>query len=126
MYLADTNVLVELSKNSPAGHRAGPLLSSEGFRTTVVNISELFKWLEDKGGETALEQVLLFARSIELQDISFEDAVFGGQLSARHGLYLADAIILAVAVNHNLTLITMDSDFDKVKVQGAKIKLIKK
>ncbi len=126
MYLADTNVLVELSKNSAAGRRAASLLLAGGFRSTIVNISELFKWLEKTGGEPALDKVLLFAKSIELQEITFEDAVLAGGFSAQHKLYLVDAIMLAVSANHDLTLMTTDSDFEKVKVQGARIKFIKK
>ncbi|MFH1200140.1 MAG: PIN domain-containing protein [Candidatus Micrarchaeota archaeon] len=126
MYLVDTNVLVELAKNSPAGQRAASFLSAGSFRTTIINISELFKWLEKQCGEPDLAAVLPFAKSIELQEITFDDAMLAGTFSAKHKLYLVDAIMLAVAANHNIALVTMDSDFERVKGAGAKIIIIKK
>lgn len=126
MYLVDTNVLVELSKNSPAGRRAAGLLSAGSFRTTIINISEMFKWLEKQGGESDLGAVLPFAKSIGLQEITFDDAMLAGKLSTKHRLYLVDAIMLAVSANHNIALVTMDADFERVKGTGARVVFIKK
>ena len=108
-YLLDTNVIIDIL-NDKKGRRALLLdLLNQGhvLACCPINVSEVYAGLRPKE-ETATEE---FLRSLQYFDITWPIARQAGLLKRGYSqkgrtLTISDATIAAVALHHNLTLIT--------------------
>ena len=108
-YLLDTNVIIDIL-NDKKGRRALLLdLLNQGhvLACCPINVSEVYAGLRPKE-ETATEE---FLRSLQYFDITWPIARQAGLLKRDYSqkgrtLTISDATIAAVALHHNLTLIT--------------------
>lgn len=70
------------------------------------------KMLKDKLDHAAIEAALFFVqRKSLIEPVSTEIAELAAQLSVKHQLAAADALIYASAQHHRVQLITRDNDF---------------
>jgi predicted nucleic acid-binding protein len=108
-YLLDTNVIIDIL-NDKKGRRALLLdLLNQGhvLACCPINVSEIYAGLRPKE-ETVTEE---FLRSLQYFDITWQIARQAGLLKRNYSqkgktLTLSDATIAAVALHHQVTLIT--------------------
>jgi predicted nucleic acid-binding protein len=107
--LLDTSVLIDALRSRNARRELLARLVNEGhhFSTTALNIAEVYAGVRE--GETAL--TTSFLDSLECRDLTASSGRLAGMLKntwARKGrtLSLSDAIIAAIAIENECSLIT--------------------
>ena len=78
---------------------------------TIVQL-ELEKWLTREAGEDKADQVIAFTATCVVADLDTATALSAAELSARHKLATADAIIYATARAYDADLLTCDKHFE--------------
>ncbi|HLC63710.1 MAG TPA: type II toxin-antitoxin system VapC family toxin [Candidatus Nanoarchaeia archaeon] len=114
MYLFDTDILVGLLReDSQASHKLKDLLERQTeLHTSSVNLHELIKGAYlSKHPEKNMSRVIRLIQSFSLLGFDEEAALISGKLSAdkeMKGKMIEqnDIFIAALALTHNLTLIT--------------------
>ena len=105
--------------NSPVVR--GIVDSGEEIFVSVISLFEIKRVLLKRGVQVQkIEKTLSFVRSrCRVFDVTRDIADFAAELSFKHGLSTADALIYASARSRNAELITGDDDFRGMK--GVKI-----
>jgi predicted nucleic acid-binding protein len=108
-YLLDTNIIIDAINNKRGRSRSLRSLAERGHTLACcpINVAEVYAGLRPK--EEQATAALL--RSFELYPITFPVAELAGRLKREYGgkgttLTIADTIVAAVALYHQITLIT--------------------
>ena len=108
-YLLDTNIIIDAINEKKNRNRSLIGLAEQGhiLACCPINVAEVYAGLRPK--EEPRTAALL--RSLQLFAIAFPVAELAGRLKRDYGrkgktLSIADALIAAVALHHQLTLIT--------------------
>lgn len=113
MRLVDSSAWIEWLTGSPLGVTLGGELPdrAQWLVPTMVQL-ELAKFLSREVGEDKADQVIAFTQTCVIADLDTVTALAAAELSARHKLATADAIIYATALAHGADLLTCDHHFE--------------
>jgi predicted nucleic acid-binding protein len=113
MLLVDTSAWIEWLTGSPLGTRLATDLPdrAQWLVPTLVQL-ELTKWLTREVGEDKADRAIAFTETCVVADLDTTIALSAAELSARHKLSTADAIIYATALAYNAELLTCDRHFE--------------
>jgi predicted nucleic acid-binding protein len=111
MRLVDTSAWIEWLIDSDPGKAVEAELPgrNEWIVPTIVQL-ELAKWLTREVGEDKADQAIAFTESCLV--VVLDTALSAAEVSGRHKLATADAIIYATAVAHGADILTCDAHFD--------------
>ena len=111
--LVDTSAWIEWLIGSETGGKIDAALPDrdEWLVPTIVQL-ELVKWLTREVGEERADQVIAFTEKCIVVPLDTRLALIAAEMSARHKLAVADAIIYATARAHGADLLTCDAHFD--------------
>ncbi|MBM3505604.1 MAG: type II toxin-antitoxin system VapC family toxin [Alphaproteobacteria bacterium] len=115
MRVVDTSAWIEWLIGSAAGARVAEQLPPR--RTWVVPTLvqvELAKWLHRELDEDRADGVIAFTRTCVAADLDSAIALVAADLSARHKLAVADAIVYATALAYDADVVTCDRDFQRL------------
>jgi predicted nucleic acid-binding protein len=115
MRLVDTSAWIEWLIGSPVGKTVAFDLPARGqwLVPTIVQL-ELSKWLTREIGEDKADQVVAFTETCIVADLDTAIALSAVELSARHKLATADAIVYATALANGADLLTCDRHFERL------------
>jgi predicted nucleic acid-binding protein len=115
MRLVDTSAWIEWLVASPLGRSLATELPdrTQWLVPTMVQL-ELAKWLAREAGEEKADQVIAFTETCVVADLDTVIALSAAELSARHKLATADAIVYATALAHGADVLTCDRHFEKL------------
>jgi predicted nucleic acid-binding protein len=113
MRLIDTSAWIEWLAASPTGERIGDSIPQrhEWLVPTIVQL-ELVKWLWREAGEDKADQVIAFTQLCVVATLDTPIALSAADISIRHRLATADAVIYATALAYGAELITCDAHFE--------------
>jgi predicted nucleic acid-binding protein len=112
MRLVDTSVWIEWLIDTAVGNAADALLpENEQWLVPTIVQFELAKWLTRELGERTAEKVIAFTRTCVIVELDSRMALWAADLSARHKLTTADALIYATALAKDADLLTCDRHF---------------
>ena len=112
MNLVDSSGWLEYFTDGPNAKRfLPPLKDAASLVVPAVCVYEVFKVVLRERGETEALQAAAAMQRAAVSDLTIELALSASRLSLRHGLPMADSIILATAQQHDATLWTQDADF---------------
>ena len=113
MRLVDTSAWIEWLIGSPVGPALASDLPQRGewLVPTIIQL-ELTKWLTREKGEDAADRVVAFTQTCLVVDLDTSIALSAADLSARHKLATADAIVYATALARAADLLTCDRHFE--------------
>ena len=112
MNVVDSSGWLEYFADGPnARHFLSPLRAASELIVPVVTVYEVFKVvLRERGENEALSAAAVMQKGTVV-DITAKLAIEAAALGLKHGLPLADSLILATARAHSATLWTQDADF---------------
>lgn len=111
--LVDTSAWVEWLIGSPVGRFIGERLPEpENWLVPTMVRLELAKWLTREAGEDKADQVIAFTETCMVADLDTRIALAAAELSARHKLAVADAVVYATARAFDAELLTCDAHFE--------------
>ncbi len=112
MNVVDSSGWLEYFADEPNADRFAPVVrASDELLVPTVILYEVFKVVLRESGENRALQACAALRKGLVVDLTSKLAIMAGKLSLRHGLPMADAIILATAREHQATLWTQDVHF---------------
>ena len=113
--VVDTSAWIEWLIDSSHGEKIDAVRPSpeEWLVPTVVQL-ELSKWLFREIGEETAERVIAFTETCVVVPLDTRLALAAAEVSARHKLSMADAIIYATAQGRGAELLTCDAHFEKL------------
>jgi predicted nucleic acid-binding protein len=115
MQLVDTSVWIEWLIGSPLGiSLAGELPDRTQWLVPTLVQLELAKWLTREVGEDKADRAIAFTETCVVADLDTATALSAAELSARHKLSTADAIVYATALAHSAELLTCDRHFENL------------
>ncbi|MGD0413990.1 MAG: type II toxin-antitoxin system VapC family toxin [Terriglobales bacterium] len=120
-YVLDASALIAFLRDQPGASRVDELLrEAMRGRTRVlmsaVNYGEVYGLiLRQNGQEQAWAAIQAVSPlSIEVLDTTPQRACRAADMKVKHNLYYADSFAAALAIEHQATLVTSDSDFRKL------------
>ncbi len=120
-YLVDTTWVIEYLRGNQTIIQRLQSYSDEGLAIAIVSLAELYEGVfrsnNPAGNETILKD---FLTGVTILGIDEEVCIIFGREMARlrqGGMAVGDmdALIAATALRHDLTLLTADSDFERVQ-----------
>ncbi len=113
MILVDTCGWVEWLTDGVLAERYAPFMArpSELLVPTTVHY-ELYKWVKREFGEAAAQEAIALADDSMIAPLTQEIALMAGDITLRHKLAFADAVIYASAQKYQAELVTSDDHFD--------------
>jgi predicted nucleic acid-binding protein len=120
-YVLDASAMLVLLDNRPSARRIKQLIvETDRFDTTllasVVNLGEVFylSWL--RHGEQPARDTLddLSQLPIEILPVDATQALKAAELKALHHIPYVDCLAAALSSIHQATLVTSDTDFEKL------------
>lgn len=109
--LVDSSGWIEYVAAGPLADRFAPYFGrSDQIITPTIVLYEVYKKVKRERGE---EMALLVAgrlNATRIVPLTSSIALLAADLSLRHGLAMADAIVYATAMDQNATLVTSDAD----------------
>ncbi|MSP03591.1 MAG: type II toxin-antitoxin system VapC family toxin [Acetobacteraceae bacterium] len=115
MRVVDTSAWIEYLIESPLGSKvARELPRRDAWLVPTIVQLELAKWLTRRLGVEAAETVIAFYDTCEIADLNTKTALAAADLSARHRLATADAIIYATAQAYGADVLTCDRHFESL------------
>lgn len=93
---------------------ASAIEKSSELVVPVISLYEVYKRILQQRGETAALQAVAHMHQGEVVELDSSIALSSARLSARHGLPMADSMILATAQRHEATLWTQDGYFEGI------------
>jgi uncharacterized protein len=112
MRLVDTSAWVEWLVGSPLGTTLGKELPRrEAWLVPTIVQLELAKWTAREVGEEKADEVIAFTLLCVVAPLDTAIALSAADLSKRHKLATADAIVYATALAHGADLLTCDAHF---------------
>lgn len=112
MIVADTCVWIEALLGSGLGVRfKASLRNTANLVVPTIIQLELWKWTARELNEEEADRVIALTRSGHVMPLDETIALTAAELSMRHRLALADAIVYATARLHDAELLTCDAHF---------------
>src|SRR5438270_968775 len=112
MRLVDTSAWIEWLIASPVGVAlASELPERDQWVVPTIVQLELAKWLTREVGEDKADRVIAFTETCVVADLDTAIALSAADLSVKHKLSTADAIVYATALAHGADLLTCDRHF---------------
>ena len=113
MRLVDTSAWIEWLIASTTGiGLAADLPAREDWLVPTIVQFELAKWLTREVGEDKADRVIAFTQTCIVVELDTAIALSAAELSERHNLAMADAIVYATALLQGAELLTCDGDFE--------------
>ena len=115
MFLVDSSGWIEFFTDGPlAKEYARHLKYPTRIVTPTIVLYEVYKKIKrERTEEEALTAVSLVNRT-SVVDLTESIALFAADLSIKHSLPMADAIVYATALEHNCRLVTSNTHFKKL------------
>lgn len=115
MFLVDSSGWIEFFTDGPlAKEYTRHLKYPTRIVTPTIVLYEVYKKIKrERTEEEALTVVSLVNRT-SVVDLTESIALFAADLSIKHSLPIADAIVYATALEHNWRLVTSDAHFKKL------------
>jgi uncharacterized protein len=115
MRLVDTSAWIEWLSDSPLGARLAAEMPdrAQWLVPTLVQY-ELSKWLTREVGDDEADRVIAFTETCIVADLNTAIALLAAELSAKHRLATADAIVYATAMAHEADVLTCDRHFQNL------------
>lgn len=115
MQLVDSSGWIEFFTGGPlAGEYARHLKDPDRVITPTIVLYEVYKKIKrERTEEEALSAVSLMNRT-KVVDLTESTALFAADLSLKHSLPMADAIVYATALEADCKVITGDAHFRKL------------
>ena len=115
MRLVDTSAWIEWLSDTPLSVSLAAELPDRArwVVPTIVQL-ELAKWLTREVGEDTADWVTAFTKTCIVADLDTAIALSAAELSAKHRLPTADAIVYATALAHGADLLTCDRHFENL------------
>ena len=120
-YLVDTSWIIEALRGNQEIAQRLRSFREEGLAVSIVSVGELYKGIFRADDQTESERgVNDFLTSTEVLTINSEICILFGREYARlrqQGKKVGDIdlFIGATALHHGLTLLTLDSDFERIE-----------
>jgi predicted nucleic acid-binding protein len=112
MRLVDTSAWIEWLIASPTGKTiAKSIPEPEKWLVPTIVQLELMKWLCREANEDKADQVIAFSLTCVVAPLDTKIALAAAELSSKHKLATADAIVYATALEHGAELLTCDVHF---------------
>jgi len=108
----DSSGWIEMAEEGPNAKAFAKALSSQILIVSSINIYEIAKYITREAGESDAQKIVSFIRQYVVIAVSETIALSAVELSIRHKLAMADALIYATALAHKATLWTQDADFE--------------
>jgi predicted nucleic acid-binding protein len=113
MRLVDTSAWIEWLIGSPIGKMiSGDLPDRAHWLVPTIVQYELAKWVTREIGEDKADQVIAFTETCVVVDLDTVIALSAADLSSRHKLAAADAIVYATALANSADLLSCDRHFE--------------
>jgi predicted nucleic acid-binding protein len=113
--IVDSSGWLEYFADGPnAGHFAAPLQDRDSLVVSAISIYEVFRVVSRENGENAAFRAIAAMRAARVVDVSPALAVSAARLASRHGLPMADSLILATAHASEALLWTQDAHFENL------------
>jgi hypothetical protein len=115
--IADTSVMIAFLRGTkPVSLEVEKLLRDSRLKTTGIIITELMQGIRDEKEE---DSILGLIDALEILEISTDIWIRAGKISSflrRKGINLSitDIAISALAIEHNLSIFTLDEHFEKI------------
>ena len=123
-YVLDASALMGYLRNQMGADRTEQLLARAAANQivllmSVINWGEAYAALYRSHGRIFADRAFarVAALAFSLRDVDRDLARAAATLSGRFALPYADSFAAALAIQHNATLVTSDSDFERVKSQ---------
>jgi predicted nucleic acid-binding protein len=115
MRLVDTSAWIEYLMGSVVDLALAPEMPDRAswLVPTMVQL-ELAKWLTREAGEPEADRVIAFTETCVVADLDTATALAAAELSVRHRLATADAIVYATALAYGADLLTCDRHFENL------------
>jgi predicted nucleic acid-binding protein len=115
MRLVDTSAWIEwLTGSSLASALAAELPDRTQWVVPTIVQLELAKWLTREVGEDKADRVIAFTETCVVADLDTAIALSAAELSLKHKLSTADAIVYATALTRGADLLTCDRHFENL------------
>jgi predicted nucleic acid-binding protein len=113
MRLVDSSAWIEWLEGSPFGELVAKELPprDQWLVPTIVQF-ELTKWVMREGGEDKIDEIIALTEVCVVADLDTSTALLAAEVSGKHQLAAADAIIYATARTHDADLLTCDRHFE--------------
>ena len=116
MNLVDSCGWLEYLADGPnAGFFAAPLENQEKLLVPTICITEVFKRVLQQRGEDAALTAAALMQQGNVVALDSTLAVEAARLGFKHGIPLADSVILATAYMNKAVIWTQDADFKNLK-----------
>lgn len=116
MNVLDSSAWLEIFADGPNAEAfVAPLDDLDELVVPVITVYEVFKQIFREIGESEALEAVAMMRQGQVVDLSSATALRGAKLSLDHSLPMADALILATALDHGATLWTQDGDFAEIE-----------
>ena len=127
-YVLDSSAFLAFLKGEPGATLVASIMASEGFHISIsaINLGEVFHLtLRHRSEAVALEVEArtLQSPNIEVVESTWDRVKAAAKLKAAGGLSYADCFAAALALERAATLITSDSEFRTLEMQG-KLKVL--
>jgi len=110
--VVDSSAWLEYFADGPnAGYFAPAIENRKGLVVPTVCLYEVFKVILRQAGKREALEKASSMRQGKVVDLDSALAFRAASLSVKHGLAMADSIVLATARSHEALLWTQDSDF---------------
>lgn len=115
MRLVDTSAWTEWLVASPLGRTLAAELPdrTQWLVPTMVQL-EMAKWVTREVDEEEADQVIAFTETCDVADLDTATALSAAELSSRHKLATADAVVYATALAYDADVLTCDRHFQKL------------
>lgn len=112
MRVVDTSAWIEALLGTPAGARVrAELPDLDQWLTPTIVLFELAKWAMRERGEDAADALEAYAGNRVVADLDTDIALSAADVSTRHKLAAADAIVYATAQQYGADVLTCDGHF---------------
>ena len=113
MNVVDSSAWLEYFADGPnAAVFAKPIETTRSLLVPSLSLFEVFKRVSQQRSEDEALRAIAVMEQGRIVDLDRATALEAARLSIRHGIAMADSVMLATALRNRATLWTQDSDFD--------------
>jgi len=113
--LLDSHAWIDIFRDSKAGRRVKDYIKGKKKHTSAINIAEVERKIRREGDKKDLEKARELFVFCNIINVTKEIAELAAELSVKHKLHLADALVYACARFHKLEVCTGDPDLKGLK-----------
>ncbi len=114
MNVVDSSGWLEYFADGPNAKSFAPaIVATDELLVPTLSLYEVFKRVHQQRGEGPALQTIALMQQGHIANLSAFLAVAAARVSLRHGLPMADSVMLATARAHGATLWSQDADFER-------------